>query len=114
MLYLAGYRPCATFHSSPRIFANFADCCQGGVPRWHSVYHTAAGALTPFRDEEIGNPAGAKLTGNLATDGAGSLETTRRARGGGGDMATYSQVAGEVQACALYGHRMAALTARLI
>src|ERR1051326_2000025 len=38
-----------------------------------------AGALTPFQNEEIGNPAGAKLTGNLATDGAGSLEATRRA-----------------------------------
>src|ERR1043166_6591989 len=61
MLYLAGYRPCATFHSSPRIFANFADCCQAGVPRWHSCNHTAAGALTPFQNEEIGNPADAKL-----------------------------------------------------
>src|SRR5580704_14070800 len=39
---------------------------------------------------------------------------TRRARGGGGNMAAYSEVASEARACALYGHRTAALTARVI
>src|ERR1051326_8221127 len=36
------------------------------------------------------------------------------ARAGGGDMAAVSEVAGEVRACALYGHRMAALIARVM
>src|SRR5262249_2996224 len=100
------------------ILASFSSGCQAGAGhrfrRQDFINHTGADALTPFRHEEIGNPAGLRVMANLATERAGAIEATRRARGGGGDMAAYSEVAGEVRACALHGHRTAALIARVV
>src|SRR5215813_11807534 len=60
---------------SPILLSTPTDIRQAGQPQhlahYHFINHTGARALTPFRDEEIGNRPGARVVRNLVTDRAG-------------------------------------------